>query len=232
MPNSHKRILLAEDEPGLLMSLADRLGHEGYDVETAEDGETALKRASREPFDLMVLDIMLPKRSGFEVLRELRRRGAELAILVLTARGQLLDRVLGFKLGADDYLTKPFEVEELLARIEARLRRSGDGPLAGPPDAYRFGNVRVDFRKTEVERDGEQVELSAMELMLLRYFVAHRGQTVSRDELLKAVWGYDNPPSTRTVDVHVASLRRKLERNPRYPEYILTIHRLGYKFVG
>jgi two-component system alkaline phosphatase synthesis response regulator PhoP len=232
MPNSHKRILLAEDEPGLLMSLADRLGHEGYDVETAEDGETALRRASREPFDLMVLDIMLPKRSGFEVLRELRRRGAELAILVLTARGQLLDRVLGFKLGADDYLTKPFEVEELLARIEARLRRSGDGPLAGPPDAYRFGNVRVDFRKTEVERDGEPVELSAMELMLLRYFVAHRGQTVSRDELLKAVWGYDNPPSTRTVDVHVASLRRKLERNPRYPEYILTIHRLGYKFVG
>ena len=214
------------------MSLADRLGHEGYAVEIAEDGDVGLKKATREAFDLVLLDLMLPKKSGFEVLREMRRRGVETPTLVLTARSQLLDKVLGFKLGADDYLVKPFEPEELLARIEARLRRSIEAPLAAAPDSYHFGAVHADFRKTEVQKDGEPVELSAMELMLLRYFVAHRGQTLSREELLKAVWGYDHPPTTRTVDVHVASLRRKLERNPRHPEYILTIHRLGYKFVA
>jgi two-component system alkaline phosphatase synthesis response regulator PhoP len=229
---SQKRILLIEDEPGLLMSLQDRLVHEGYVVETAEDGESGLKKATREAFDLVLLDLMLPKKSGFEVLREMRRRGVETPTLVVTARGQLLDKVLGFKLGADDYLVKPFEPEELLARIEARLRRSTDAPLSAAPESYRFGAVHADFRKTEVKKDGQPVELSAMELMLLRYFVAHRGQTLSREELLKAVWGYDHPPTTRTVDVHVASLRRKLERSPRHPEYVLTIHRLGYKFVG
>jgi len=229
---SLKRILLVEDEPGLSMSLSDRLAHEGYAVETAEDGELGLKKATREAFDLVLLDLMLPKKSGFEVLREMRRRGVETPTLVLTARGQLLDKVLGFKLGADDYLVKPFEPEELLARIEARLRRSTEAPLSVAPESYRFGSVHADFRKTEVRKEGEPVELSAMELMLLRYFVAHRGQTLSREELLKAVWGYDHPPTTRTVDVHVASLRRKLERNPRHPEFILTIHRLGYKFVG
>ena len=229
---SQKRILLVEDEPGLAMSLADRLGHEGYVVETAEDGELGLRKATREAFDLVLLDLMLPKKSGFEVLREMRRSGVETPTLVLTARSQLLDKVLGFKLGADDYMVKPFEVEELLARIEARLRRSIDAPLAIAPDAYHFGAVDADFRKTEVRKAGEPVELSAMELMLLRYFVSHRGQTLSREELLKAVWGYDHPPTTRTVDVHVASLRRKLENNPLHPEYILTIHRLGYKFVA
>jgi two-component system alkaline phosphatase synthesis response regulator PhoP len=214
------------------MSLSDRLAHEGYAVETAEDGELGLKKATRESFDLVLLDLMLPKRSGFEVLREMRRRGVDTPTLVLTARGQLLDKVLGFKLGADDYLVKPFEPEELLVRIEARLRRAGEAPLGNAPEAYRFGGIHADFRKTEVKKDGQLVELSAMELMLLRYFVAHRGQTLSREELLKAVWGYDHPPTTRTVDVHVASLRRKLERSPRHPEYVLTIHRLGYKFVG
>jgi two-component system alkaline phosphatase synthesis response regulator PhoP len=229
---SQKRILLVEDEPGLSMSLSDRLAHEGYSVETAEDGEIGLKKATGDPFDLVLLDLMLPKKSGFEVLREMRRRGVDTPTLVLTARGQLLDKVLGFKLGADDYLVKPFEPEELLVRIEARLRRPSEAPLTTAPESYRFGSVHADFRKTEVTKDGRPVELSAMELMLLRYFVAHRGQTLSREELLKAVWGYDHPPTTRTVDVHVSSLRRKLERNPRHPEFVLTIHRLGYKFVG
>ncbi len=229
---SPKRILLVEDDAGLSLSLSDRLSHEGYAVETAEDGEVGLRRATREPFELVILDLMLPKRSGFEVLREMRRRGVQTPTLLLTARGQLLDKVLGFKLGADDYMVKPFEVDELLARIEARLRRAGEAAPNAAHEAHRFGSVHADFRRTEVRKDGELVELSAMELMLLRYFVGHRGQTLSREELLKAVWGYDHAPTTRTVDVHVAALRRKLERNPRHPEFILTIHRLGYKFVG
>jgi two-component system alkaline phosphatase synthesis response regulator PhoP len=225
-------ILIVEDDASIAKGLKQNLSFEGYSVFVAPDGERGLELSLDKAPDLILLDVMMPKMNGFEVLRELRRRGVETPTLLLTARGQLLDKVLGFKLGADDYLPKPFEVEELLARIEARLRRSSEAPLSAAPDAYRFGAVRVDFRKTEVEKDGAPVELSAMELMLLRYFVAHRGQTLSREELLKAVWGYDHPPTTRTVDVHVASLRRKLERNPRYPEYILTIHRLGYKFVG
>jgi two-component system alkaline phosphatase synthesis response regulator PhoP len=229
---SPKRILLVEDDAGLSLSLSDRLRHEGYAVEAAEDGEAGLRRATREPFELVILDLMLPKRSGFEVLREMRRRGVQTPTLLLTARAQLLDKVLGFKLGADDYMVKPFEVDELLARIEARLRRAGEAAPGAALEAHRFGSVHADFRRTEVRKDGELVELSAMELMLLRYFVSHRGQTLSREELLKAVWGYDHAPTTRTVDVHVAALRRKLERNPRHPEFILTIHRLGYKFVG
>jgi two-component system alkaline phosphatase synthesis response regulator PhoP len=229
---SPKRILLVEDEAGLALSLSDRLAHEGYTVETAEDGEVGLRRATREPFELVILDLMLPKRSGFDVLREMRRRGVLTPTLVLTARGQLLDKVLGFKLGADDYVVKPFELDELLARIEARIRRASEAAPNAAPDSYRFGAIHADFRKTEVRKGGELVELSAMELMLLRYFAGHRGQTLSREELLKAVWGYDHAPTTRTVDVHVAALRRKLETNPRHPEFILTIHRLGYKFVG
>ncbi len=226
-----KRILLVEDEPALAMSLADRLAHEGYAVEAAADGESGLDRAIREPFDLVLLDVMLPKLSGLDVLRELRKAGVGTPVLMLTARGQLLDKVLGLKLGADDYLVKPFEFEELLARIEARLRRIE--PETGPlPQSYQFGDVRVDFLRTEVFRDGQPVELSAMELQLLRYLIARRGLTLSREDLLRSVWRYDNPPSTRTVDVHVASLRRKLEKDARRPEYILTIHRMGYKFVG
>jgi two-component system alkaline phosphatase synthesis response regulator PhoP len=230
------RVLLVEDEPGLQLTLSDRLAAEGYDVETAGDGEVGLTRALTGAFDLVVLDVMLPKRDGFDVCRTLRQRGITTPILMLTARGQLVDRVVGLKLGADDYLVKPFEAMELLARVEALLRRAGSraAPPAGTPGAIRFefDDVTVDTRKAEVTKGGVPVELSAKEFHLLRYFLEHRGATISRDELLQEVWGYEHTPSTRTVDVHVAWLRQKLEVNPKTPQLILTVHGLGYKFVG
>jgi two-component system alkaline phosphatase synthesis response regulator PhoP len=230
-----RRILLVEDEPGLLMTLTDRLVSEGYTVETATDGEVGLSRALAEKFDLILLDVGLPRKNGFDVCRDLRQRGARVPVLMLTARGQVVDKVVGLKIGADDYLTKPFEMMELLARIEALLRRAPamqEGTTDAASDVYTFGTVRADFRRAEITRDGAPLELSAREFKLLRYFVEHRGATISRDELLNEVWGYNAMPSTRTVDVHIAWLRQKLEPNPHYPQYILTIHGLGYKFVG
>jgi two-component system alkaline phosphatase synthesis response regulator PhoP len=228
--NGSRRILLVEDEPSLVLTLSDRLLSEGYRVESATDGNTALERALAEPFDLILLDILLPGRDGLEVCRELRARGSQVPVLMLTARGQVVDRVVGLKLGADDYLTKPFEMIELLARIEALLRRS-HAPLT-PTGTYDFGPVRVDFRRAEVYRDGEPVPLSALEFKLLAYFIENRGALLTRDELLDKVWGYDAMPVTRTVDVHVGSLRQKLERNPSHPDFILTVHRRGYRFAG
>jgi two-component system, OmpR family, alkaline phosphatase synthesis response regulator PhoP len=224
------RILLVEDEPGVRLTVEDRLKSEGYQVESAADGEEGSKRATSEPFDLVILDVMLPKRSGFDVCRDLRQKGVKTPVLMLTARSQVADRVVGLKLGADDYLMKPFAMAELLARIEARLRRpETDTPR---PGSYRFGEVTVDFRRAEVECSGLPVNLSAKEFQLLRYFVENRGASLSRDELLDKVWGYDATPSTRTVDVHVASLRQKLEQNPSRPELILTVHGRGYRFAG
>ncbi len=226
-----KRILLIEDEPGLVLTLTDRLTSEGYKIESARDGDTGLERASNEAFDAIILDVMLPRKNGFDICRDLRQRSVNTPILMLTARGQVVDKVVGLKLGADDYLTKPFEMIELLARVEALLRRA---PAAQSPQSgiYQFGSVKVDFRRAEVERDNEKVELSAKEFQLLRYFIEHREATLSRDELLDEVWGYDATPTTRTVDVHVAWLRQKLEPNPRHPQFILTVHGMGYKFVG
>ncbi len=227
-----KRILLIEDEPGLVLTLSDRLRSEGYAVEVASDGETGQARAAGEAFDLIILDVMLPRKNGFDVCRDLRQQGVQVPMIMLTARSQVVDKVVGLKLGADDYLTKPFEMIELLARVEALLRRV---PAPPPPSAevYQFGQVKVDFRRAEVQRVGVgPVELSALEFRLLRYFIDHRGATLSRDELLNNVWGYNSLASTRTVDVHVAWLRQKLEPNPRYPQFILTVHGFGYKFVG
>src|SRR5918993_4176715 len=225
------RVLLVEDEPGLQLTLTDRLVAEGYTVETAADGDTAIRRGSGEPFDVIVLDVMLPGRDGFEVAKTLRQQGVATPILMLTARTQVIDRVVGLKLGADDYLTKPFDTMELLARLEALLRRapSHSGVTL---DRYQFGEIVVDVRRAEVTRTGQPVELSAKEFQLLRYFIEHRGSTLSRESLLQHVWGYTAMPSTRTVDVHVAWLRQKLEPNPRVPQYILTVHGLGYKFAG
>jgi two-component system, OmpR family, alkaline phosphatase synthesis response regulator PhoP len=225
------RLLLVEDEPGLQLALSDRLASEGFQVETAGDGNTAIARASGEPFDIIVLDVMLPGKDGFEVARTLRQQGINTPILMLTARTEVVDRVVGLKLGADDYLTKPFEMIELVARIEALLRRA---PTTGGVslERYQFGDVAVDVRKAEVTKNGSIVELSAKEFHLLRYFIEHRGATLSREELLHQVWGYQATPSTRTVDVHVSWLRQKLEPNVRVPQFILTVHGLGYKFVG
>jgi two-component system alkaline phosphatase synthesis response regulator PhoP len=224
------KLLLVEDEPGLVMTLTDRLAAEGYDVEAVGNAPAALERGGTAAHDLILLDVMLPGGNGFDVCRTLRQRGVRAPILMLTARGQVVDRVVGLKLGADDYLVKPFDMSELLARIEALLRRA-PAPAA-TRDGFRFGEVIIDFRRAEVAKAGHRVELSAREFKLLRYFVEHAGATISRDELLNQVWGYHAMPSTRTVDVHVAWLRQKLESNPRHPQHLLTVHGLGYKFVA
>jgi two-component system alkaline phosphatase synthesis response regulator PhoP len=225
-----RRILLVEDEPGLVLTLRDRLTKEGYSVETSADGESGLERAAGEAFDLVLLDVMLPRLNGFDVLRELRKRGIESPVIMLTAKSQVVDKVVGLKLGADDYVTKPFEMVELLARIEAKLRRAP--ATIHPSEGYQFGDVRVDFRRAEVTKGDAPLELSAREFQLLKYFIEHRGATLTREELLNEVWGYNAMPSTRTVDVHVAWLRQKIEPNPRHPQHILTVHGMGYKFAG
>jgi two-component system alkaline phosphatase synthesis response regulator PhoP len=226
-----KRILLVEDEPGLVRTLSDFLRNEGYAVEAEMNGETGLKRASEEGFDLLILDVMLPGKNGFDVLRDLRQRGLQTPTIMLTARGQVVDKILGLKLGADDYLTKPFDLGEMLARIEAILRRT-PAVTAPATDVYTFGEVRVDFRRAEVTRGGQPIELASREYQLLRHFIANRGAAISRDKLLNEVWGYEAMPVTRTVDVHVGLLRQKLEPNPRYPQFFITVHGLGYKFLG
>ena len=223
-----RRILVIEDEAALRLALSDRLRSEGYEVETAADGEQGWERARQGGFDLILLDVMLPGRSGFDLCRDLRREGVATPILMLTARGEVLDRVLGLKLGADDYLVKPFETAELLARIEALLRRAQPDTEGG---AFAFGDVRVDFKRVEVTRAGEPVELSALEFRLLRYFVEHRGEVLSRDRLLDEVWGYSAEVYSRTVDQHVATLRRKIESDPRRPRHVVTVHGLGYRFT-
>lgn len=225
------KILLVEDEEGLILTLTDRLRSEGFDVTSATDGEAGLFLAASGGFDLIILDVMLPKKNGFDVCRDLRRKGIETPVLMLTAKGETIDKVLGLKLGADDYLTKPFEVIELLARVEALLRRAPK-TQADSPDAFRFGTISIDFKRAEVRKQNETVELSAMEFKLLQFLIENRGAVHSRDKLLDEVWGYDAMPSTRTVDVHVAWLRQKLEENPRHPQFIQTVHGLGYKFTA
>jgi two-component system alkaline phosphatase synthesis response regulator PhoP len=228
---SAKRVLLIEDEPGLVLTLTDRLRSEGYEVQSASDGPSGLERGSRERWNVILLDVMLPGASGFDVCRDLRQRGVTTPVIMLTARGQVVDKVLGLKLGADDYLTKPFDMMELTARIEVQLRRV-TAASASSATQYRFGDILVDFRKAEVTRQGNPLELSAREFLLLKYLIEHREATLGREELLNEVWGYHSMPSTRTVDVHVAWLRQKIEPNSRHPQYLLTVHGMGYKFVG
>ena len=228
-----RRILLVEDEPGLVMTLGDRLRSEGYQVESAADGQSGLDQASASTFDLIILDIMLPRKNGLDVCRDLRQRGIATPILMLTARGQTVDKVVGLKIGADDYLTKPFEMMELLARVEVLLRRAPHHSSAAVSGGvYQFGSIRVDLRRTEVQRHGKPVALSDKEFQLLRYLLEHRGTTVSRETLLSEVWGYGGVTSSRTVDVHVAWLRQKLEEDSHQPQWILTVHGLGYKLSG
>ncbi len=226
------RILLVEDEEGLILTLTDRLRSEGFSVTSANDGEKGLDLAASENFDLIILDVMLPKKNGYDVCRDLRQKGIATPVLMLTAKGETIDKVLGLKLGADDYLTKPFEVIELMARIEALLRRSPQQTNGASHDAFRFGDVTIDLKRAEVIRSGCPVDLSAMEFKLLQFLIENRGRVHSRDQLLDAVWGYDAMPTTRTVDVHIAWLRQKLEANPKHPQFIQTVHGLGYKFTA
>lgn len=225
------RVLLVEDEQGLILTLTDRLQSEGFDVDAAPDGKTGFEKGLAGGYDLLILDVMLPKKNGYDVCRDLRQKGIETPILMLTAKGETIDKVLGLKLGADDYLTKPFEVIELMARVEALLRRASAKTNGHTADAFRFGEVTIDFKRAEVIRDNHPIDLSAMEFKLLQHLIENRGVVHSRDQLLDAVWGYDSMPSTRTVDVHIAWLRQKLESNPKHPHFIQTVHGMGYKFV-
>jgi two-component system alkaline phosphatase synthesis response regulator PhoP len=225
------RILLVEDEPGLVLTLSDLLAAEGYAVESALDGPTGLARVLKEKFDLVILDVMLPGKNGFDVCRELRRQGKDVAVIMLTAKSQLTDRVVGLKLGADDYLIKPFEPPELLARIEALLRRVKKENL-GPVASFRFGDVEIDFESGDVRKGGMPVGLAGKEIELLRYLIDHRGNVVSREELLEGVWEYQPGVSSRTIDVHVAWLRQKLEDQPQAPRHIHTVRGVGYRFTA
>jgi DNA-binding response OmpR family regulator len=223
------RILVIEDEPAMVAGLRDNFEYEGYDVISADDGVSGLERVLADDPDLVVLDVMMPRMSGLEVCKEVKARRPSIPIIMLTARGQEIDKVVGLELGADDYVTKPFSIRELMARIKAVLRRVP--PQGAAPDVYRFGDVEVNVRGNEVRRAGSTVELSAEEFALLAYFISHPGETLSRDRLLDAVWGYQNYPNTRTVDTHIVHLRHKVEPDPEQPRFIMTVHGTGYKFV-
>ena len=227
------RVLVIEDEPAILRGLADNLRLESYEVLTAADGETGYELLRAHKPDLVILDLMLPRMSGYDVCRKARASGLETPILMLTARGQETDRVAGLELGADDYVTKPFSLPELLARIRALLRRSHAGAGTGKLIALlAFDEVEVDFRKYEARRGGHEVEMTRKEFQVLRYLASRPGQVVTREELMEAVWGYEKYPTTRTVDNHILNLRTKLEREPAKPCHLLTVHGVGYKWTG
>ena len=224
------KILVVEDEPNMVAGLRDNFEFEGYQVITARDGVEGLQRALDESPDLVVLDVMMPRMSGLEVCKQLRAKRGSIPIIMLTARGQEVDKVVGLELGADDYVTKPFSIRELLARVKAVLRRTSVVPK--DQDRRSFGEVEVDLRKCRVLKSGQVIDISSKEFELLKYFIVHSGETLSRDRLLEDVWGYDNYPTTRTVDTHLVRLRQKLEPNPDQPQYFLTVHGTGYRFVG
>jgi DNA-binding response OmpR family regulator len=223
-------ILVIEDDPAILRGLADNLRFESYEVLTAADGESGYKLLTEKKPDLLILDLMLPRMSGYEVCRKARAAGITTPIVMLTARGEEADRVLGLDIGADDYVSKPSSIRELLARVRAILRRAR--PAAALPDELRFGDVEVDFRSYEARKGGSPLEMTPKEFQVLRLLAARSGEVVTRDELLNEVWGYENYPTTRTVDNHVATLRAKIELDPANPEHLRTVHGVGYKFVG
>ncbi len=224
-----QKILIVEDEPDMLMGLQDNLQFEGYQVLTATDGEEALEVATTACPDLIVLDIMLPKLDGFEVCKQLRAKGMDTPIIMLTAKSQEVDKVVGLELGADDYITKPFSVRELLARIKAVLRRRKDTPRE--VETYQFDDVTVDFRKSVAVKGGRTIELSHYEAGILRMLIANKGEPITRNRILDEVWGYELYPTTRTIDNHIVKLRQKLEDDPHNPRHIVTVHGMGYKFI-
>lgn len=224
------KILIVEDEPNMVAGLRDNFEFEGYQVITAPDGVAGLERALSESPDLVILDVMMPRMSGLDVCKQLKTKRPGLPIIMLTARGQEVDKVVGLEIGADDYVTKPFSIRELLARVKAVLRRAKTVPVQ--TETLAFGEVEVNLRSCQVSRKGKSLEFSSKEFELLKYFLHHPGETLSRDRLLEEVWGYDHFPTTRTVDAHIVRLRQKVEPRPEEPRYILTVHGTGYKFVG
>ena len=226
------RLLIVEDDPEMGIGLEKFFNLKGYEVVRVTDGEEALRTMRHlPPYDLVLLDVMLPNKDGFDVLREARKAGVDSPVIMLTVKGQDEDKLRGFELGADDYVTKPFNAEELAARVQAVLRRSQTAG-SDEEDIYTFGNVEVDFGSHTARRDGEEVEFTALEFDILDYFIQHRGRTVSREQLLRDVWGISGDIATRTIDRNVASLRKKIEPDPTDPEYIKTVYGIGYKFAG
>jgi DNA-binding response OmpR family regulator len=225
-----RKVLIVEDDQAMAVALRDGFTYEGYAVHVARDGAAGLRMAEERSHDLLILDVMLPRMSGLDVCRQLRSAGNETPIIMLTARGQEIDKVLGLKTGADDYVTKPFSFLELMARVEAVLRRTSKSPET--VEQVSFGDVEMNFKTFEASKGGHAVELSPREFKMMKYFVEHRGEVVTRDQLLDHVWGYEGLPLTRTVDMHIAKLRQKIEDTPSDPRHVITVHRVGYKFTG
>lgn len=226
-----EKILIIEDEEDLVKGLKLNLAGEGYEVDWASDGEEGLRKALEERPDLIILDIMLPKMNGLDICRELRKKNISIPIIMLTAKGEEIDKVVGLEIGADDYMTKPFSIRELLARIKAHLRRE-KRERKTVPEVYRFGDVEIDFTHFKVKRKDKELDLTSLEIDIMKYFIAHREEVVTREALLDKVWGYEKYPTTRTIDNHILKLRKKIEGDPSHPEYILSVYGEGYRFVG
>jgi DNA-binding response OmpR family regulator len=225
-----EKILIIEDEEDLVKGLRLNLKDEGYQVAWASDGEQGLLQVFKEKPDLILLDIMLPKKDGLEICRELREKKITIPIIMLTAKGEEIDKVVGLEIGADDYITKPFSVRELLARIKAHLRREERGARS-MPDIFTFGDVEIDFNHLKVKRKDEEWDLTSLEAEILKYFISRSGEVVKRDDLLDKIWGYEKFPTTRTIDNHILKLRKKIEENPSRPRHILSVYGEGYRFV-
>ncbi|WP_395070324.1 response regulator transcription factor [Gracilimonas sp.] len=229
MSDKRMKVLVVEDEPSLIFTLRDTLESEGYDVVVSEEGTQALEMVKEHKPDIMILDIMLPGKSGYDIMEELRKNKYTFPVIMLTAKDQEPDKVKGLSLGADDYITKPFGVKELLARIEARLRRAGAYSTSGEVDILQLGDVKVDLKESVVLRpDGNEIELTSREVELIRYLLKSANEPISRDELLEKVWRYEFSTNTRTVDVHISKLRAKIEVHPDDPRYLITLHGVGY----
>jgi two-component system alkaline phosphatase synthesis response regulator PhoP len=226
-----KKILIVEDEPDLVKGLKLNLSDEGYEVDWAANGVEGLRKAIKEAPDLIILDIMLPEMDGLEVCRKLRQKNIGIPVIMLTAKGGEIDKVVGLEIGADDYMTKPFSIRELLARVKARLRHT-EKEGKPVPELYSIGDLEIDFARFKVRRKGKEQELTSLETDILRYFVIHRGEVVSRNDLLDKIWGYESYPTTRTIDNHILKLRKKIEEDPSHPRYILSVYGGGYRFTG
>ena len=227
----NEKILIIEDEEDLVKGLKLNLADEGYEVDWAADGIEGLRKALEELPNLIILDIMLPKMNGLDICRELRQKNISAPIIMLTAKGEEIDKVVGLEIGADDYMTKPFSIRELLARIKAHLRR-GKRERKTVPEVYCFGDIEIDFTHFKVKRKDKELDLTSLEIEILKYFIAHKGEVVTREALLDKIWGYEKYPTSRTIDNHILKLRKKIEGDPSHPQYILSVYGEGYRFMG